>query len=115
MPRADRLGDMQAEEQEGDEIEERRPGDRVLRPQHAGRDDGGDRVGRVVQAVEEIEGQRDGDQPDQDGKASAAAFMSVAKRCAIGDVTAKVLNTCSMTMPCMTLATSSKRSTTFSR
>ena len=47
--------DMQAEEQEGDEIEEGRPEHRILRPQHPGRDDGGDGVGGVVQAIEEIE------------------------------------------------------------
>ena len=56
---------MQAEEQEGDEIEEGRPEHRILRPQHARRDDGGDGIGGIVQAVEEIEEQRDGDQADQ--------------------------------------------------
>ena len=65
---AERLGDVQAEEQEGDEVEERRPGHRVARPEHARRHDGGDRVGGVVQAVEEIERQRDGDQADQQRK-----------------------------------------------
>ena len=33
--------------------------------QHAGRHDGGDGIRRVVQAVEKIEHQRDGDQSDQ--------------------------------------------------
>ena len=61
----DRLRHMRAEKQEGDEIEERGPDDRVLRTQHAGRHDGGDRIRRVVQPVEEIEQQRDGDQSDQ--------------------------------------------------
>ena len=64
-------GDVQAEHQEGDEVEERRPDHGVLRPQHAGRDDGGDRVGGVVQAVEEVEQQRDGDQADQNRKTEA--------------------------------------------
>ncbi len=56
--------------------------DRVLRPQHAGRDDGGDRVGGVVQAVQEVEQQRDADQADQERQAERdsvhvlAAFAS---------------------------------------
>ena len=61
---ADGGGDMQAEHQEGDEVEEGRPGHRIARRQHPGRDDGGDGIGGVVQAVEEIEDQRDGDQED---------------------------------------------------
>ena len=58
---ADGVGDMQPEHQEGDEIEERRPQHRVLRAQHPGRYDGRDRVGGVVQPVEEVEQQRDCD------------------------------------------------------
>jgi hypothetical protein len=46
------------EDQERDEIEEGSPYHRVLRPQHAGRDDGRDRVRGIVQAVEEIEARR---------------------------------------------------------
>ncbi|WP_240387213.1 hypothetical protein [Brevundimonas naejangsanensis] len=57
---------MQAEEQEGDEVEEGRPPHRIDRRQDAGGDDGGDRVGRVVQAVQEVEQQGDADQEDQD-------------------------------------------------
>jgi len=56
---------MRPEDQEGDEIEEGSPYHRVLRPQHAGRDDGRDRVRGVMQAVEEIESQGDRDQGDQ--------------------------------------------------
>ena len=59
---------MKPEHREGDEIEERRPEHRILRPQHAGRDDGRDRIGGVVQSVQEVEQQRDGDQSDQDRK-----------------------------------------------
>ena len=62
---ADGFGHMQAEEQERDEVEERGPGHGILRPQHAGRDDGGDRIRRVVQPVEKIKRQRDEDQRHQ--------------------------------------------------
>ena len=60
-PGADGIGDVKPEHQEGDEIEERRPQHRVLRPQHPGRYDGRNRVGGVVQPVEEVEQQRDCD------------------------------------------------------
>ena len=63
--RADGVGDVQAEHQEGDEVEERRPDHGVARRQHPGRDDGGDGIGGVVQAVQEVEDQGDGDQDDQ--------------------------------------------------
>ena len=70
---ADGVGDVQAEEQEGDEVEERRPGDGVARRQHPGGDDGGDGVGGVVQAVQEVERQRDGDQqPEGERRRSAS-------------------------------------------
>ena len=59
---ADGLRHVQPEEQERDEIEERSPRHGIVRPQHAGRDDGRDRIGGVVQSVEEIERQRDDDQ-----------------------------------------------------
>ena len=63
-PLADRVGDGMAEEQEGDEVEEGGPDHRHLRAQHAGRDHGRDRIGGVVQAVQEIEQQGDADQGD---------------------------------------------------
>src|SRR6266540_2008123 len=56
---------MRAEHQKGDEVEEGGPRHRMLRPQHARRHDGGDRIGSVVQAIEEVEGDRDQDQRDQ--------------------------------------------------
>ena len=62
---AERLRHVQAEHQEGDEIEERRPGDGVLRAQHARRHDGGDRIRRVVEAIEEIECQGERDQRNE--------------------------------------------------
>lgn len=61
---AERFGHMQAEEQEGDEVEEGRPCDRILRAQHTGGDDGGDGIGGIVQTVQKIEEQRDGDKAD---------------------------------------------------
>ena len=59
---ADGVGDVEPEHQEGDEIEEGRPEHRILRAQHPGRHDRRDRIGGVVQAVEEVEQQRDRDQ-----------------------------------------------------
>ena len=53
---------MQAEEQKGDEIEERGPGDRDIGRKHARRDDRRDRIGGVMQAVEKIEDERDRDE-----------------------------------------------------
>ena len=92
------FGDMQAEEQEGDEVEKGRPEHGILRPQHAGRNDCGDGVGRIVQAVEEVEEQGDRRPGRQAGKGKGGFHQP----------------TFSMTMPLISLATSSKRSTTFS-
>ena len=94
---AERLRDMQAEEKEGDEIEERRPEDSVLRPQDPCRNDGRDGVRRVVQTVEEIEEQRNGDQPVEQREGESGVHQ-----------------TFSITMPLISLATSSRLSTTFS-
>ena len=60
--RADRLSDGRAESERRDEVEERRPDDRLPGRQHPGRDDRGDRVGRVVEAVDVVEDQRDRDE-----------------------------------------------------
>jgi hypothetical protein len=49
------------------EIEEGGPEHCPLRRQHPRRDDGGDRIRGVVQAVQEVEQQGDGDQEDQRG------------------------------------------------
>jgi hypothetical protein len=57
-----------AEEQEGDEVEERRPRHCMVRPQNPRRHDGRDRVRRIMQAVEEIEQERDDDQAEQQGQ-----------------------------------------------
>ena len=60
--RADRLGHRRAGER-ADEVERRRHEDRVPRPEGPGRDRRGDRVGRVVEAVDVVEddGQHDDD------------------------------------------------------
>lgn len=88
---------MQAEEQEGDEIEEGRPCHRILRAQYTGGDDGGDGICGVVETVQKIEEQRDGDKADKQRQC---------KR--------DIHQTFSITMPLISFATSSKRSTTFS-
>ena len=52
----------------GDEVEERRPDDRLARRQHARRHDGRDRVRGVVEAVDVVEEERDADQADDDAE-----------------------------------------------
>ena len=63
---ADRFRDVQSEEQEGDEIEKCRPGDRVLRAQNTRGNDSRYRIGGIVHAVEKVERQRDRDQREQE-------------------------------------------------
>ena len=53
--RANHSRDVQTEKQKSDEIEERRPHHRPARRQHARRNDGRDRVCRIVKTVDEIE------------------------------------------------------------
>ena len=55
-----------------------------------------------MQPVQEIEQQRDGDEPDQQRQGEGGIH-------GVGPA-----QTCSMTMPLISFATSSKRSTTFS-
>jgi hypothetical protein len=62
---ADRGGHLQVEDEDRDEVEERGEGDRVVRLQHAGGDDRGDGIRRVVQPVHEVEQQGEGDEEDQ--------------------------------------------------
>ena len=50
-----------------DEVEERRPDDGLRGAEHSGGDDGRDRVGGVVEAVNEVEEQRDGDDENDEG------------------------------------------------
>ncbi len=61
----DGFGDMQAKKQESDEVEKRCPGHRILRAQHAGRDDGRDRICRIIHPIEEVERKRDNNQAEQ--------------------------------------------------
>ena len=100
---ADRIGDVEPEHQEGDEIEEGGPEHRILRAQHPRRHDRCDRIGGVVQPVEEVEQQRDRDQEDQNRKTEGGIHVMA------------LPYTCSITMELISLATSSKRSDTFSR
>jgi len=57
-----------------------------LRPQHAGRNNRGDGVGGVVQSVEKIEQQRDGDQSDQDGESERGIHGAILTYCPESDV-----------------------------
>lgn len=61
---ADGPGDVQAEEEEGDEVEEGRLEDRVPRRKNARGDDCGDGIGGIVEAVDEIEHEGEDDQKD---------------------------------------------------
>ena len=101
--------DVQPEHRERDEIEERGPDDRRLRPQDARRHDGRDRVGRVVQTVQEIEQQRDRDQRDENGETQRGSIHVVVPGC--GRTAGYA---CLAVMDWMALATSSHLSTTFS-
>ena len=56
---------MQAEKQEGNEVEEARPQDGSTRWQDPRRDDGRNRVRCVVQPIQEIKNQSDGDESKQ--------------------------------------------------
>ena len=55
---ADGGGDFQLEDEDRDEVEEGGPHHGVMGFEHAGRDDGGDRVRRVVETVHEVEHER---------------------------------------------------------
>jgi hypothetical protein len=96
---ADRGGHVQTEHREGDEVEEGGPEHGGQRPQHPGRNDRCDRVGTVVQPVEEIEQQRHSDEADQHRRADEETAQP---------------QTCSTTMASITSTTSSHRSTTAS-
>ena len=99
-PRADGVGNVKPEHRKRDEIEERGPGHRIFRAQHPRRHDGRYRVRGIVQAVEEVEQQRN---TDQDGEPREA-------QCGIHCPTPVRLRS-----TVISLATSSKRSATFSR
>ena len=59
----DGVGDGERQDEERDEVEERRPDDGLPRLQHAGGDDGGDGVRRIVEPVHEVEDERDRRRP----------------------------------------------------
>jgi len=60
-------GPLQGQEVSG-EIEEGGEGDRGRGAEQSRPDDRGDRVGRVMKAIQEVERERDDDQADQEGK-----------------------------------------------
>src|SRR2546422_565422 len=95
---SDRARHAHAEAERGDEVEERRPDDRLERRQHAGRHDRGDRVRGVVETVDEVEDERDEDDEDDEGE----------HRSGRGD------HAILRIIPSITLATSSHRSVTIS-
>lgn len=94
---ADGAGHLELKDEERDEVEEGRPGNRLVGLQHFGGDDGGDGVGGIVEAVHEVEQQGDDDQPGDDPEPDLYVFH--------GDAQAF-----SSTMPSTILATSSQRS-----
>ena len=71
---ADGLRDRRAERERGDEVEERRPDDRLAGRQHAGRDDRRDGIGGVVKSVDVVEDERDEDQRDDGQQHRANRF-----------------------------------------
>src|SRR6185369_13474979 len=89
-PLADRVRHVEREDREGDEVEEPGPQHRLAGGEDARRDDGGDRVRRVVKSVDVVEGQRDHDDRDDDQHGLIQLF--------------------SRSTPSMMLATSSHRS-----
>ena len=99
---ADDRRDVEPEDEEGDEIEERSPEHRQEGTKHARRNDGGDRVRRVMQPIEEVEQERGCDQADQQRRGKGGAHPRRAQRC-------------SMTMALTWFATPSNLSSTFSR
>src|SRR5207249_6293205 len=84
----DGLGDGGGEDERGDEVEERGPDDGKTGREDPSGDDGGDRVRRVVEPVDEVERQRD--QDDRENEPSRVPHQA-----------------CLMVMDSSTLATSS--------
>jgi len=66
---ADGRRHLELEDENRDDVEEGRPRHRLVRLEHAGGDDGGDRVGGIVEAVHEIEHQCQTDQQHHDPQA----------------------------------------------
>ena len=74
----DRRRHRGAEDEEGEEVERGRPHHGRERRQHPGRDDGRDRVGGVVETVDEVEQQGDrDDEPEQDVGHRQACFTAI--------------------------------------
>ena len=62
---ANRLSDVEAEDQKGDEVEERRPKHGCAWWEHTRRHDRGNGIGGVVKPIEEIKHKRHGDEAEQ--------------------------------------------------
>ena len=71
---ADGFGDGGAEQKGGEEVEKRGPEHGQSRRQHAGRNHGGDAVGGIVKAVDEVEDERRDDGDDQQNQSSAHGY-----------------------------------------
>jgi hypothetical protein len=56
---------MHTEHEKGNKIEEGGPHHRITRPQHPRRYKGCDRIGGIMQPIEEVERQRDDNQTNQ--------------------------------------------------
>ncbi len=67
---AHRFGHRRAEQERRHEVEKPGPQHGLPRRKHARGHDGGDRIGGVVESVDEVEDQRDAD--DQDGQLKSA-------------------------------------------
>ena len=102
---ADRGRHLELEDEDRDDVEEGGEQHRLLRLEHAGGDDGGDRVGRVVETVHEVEQHRQHDQQRDDPEGNLDVFHGGKRR-----KRAAALQAFSRTMPSMRLATSSQRS-----
>src|SRR5207244_768510 len=71
---ADGRRDAGGKRERRDEVEERRPDDRLGRTEHARGNHRCNRVRRVVEAVEEIEDQRDEDDEEDEGEHRRSKF-----------------------------------------
>jgi hypothetical protein len=91
--------------QKGNEIKERGPENRILWAQHAGRNHGRDRIGGIMQAIQQVEDQRDRNQREESQRAERGIHWEPKFE----------LYTFSMIIPLISFATSSNRSITISR
>src|SRR3954453_2971848 len=108
---AEGLRDVQSEHGNRNEIENRGPDDGRERAQHAGRDDGGNRVCRVGKAVQKIKSERQRDKPDEHRECQRRAGHR--RPAPVTGATDR--QACSRTMLWISFPISSKQSITASR